>query len=321
MFSLKFKNIPTSLRSEVTEKWRHEMEPKLEVFFPKNRDAEGTLWITKNPESYEAHAVLRIRNETLFVQNEESDCLACLRGLTRKLRKRIRRHKERLREERFRLRKNRRESERLQAGEFLSESSSMSSEVFRELAISFLRDFEQHAARELRIAQLENRLPRGKYTFEDLRDEVIARAWETLKERTQDLPLDSWLLRITHNVLDEWIQKEEPVHSLEGDRVAVEESFEFEDEKVFSPMEEVVADPESYEPVSWLTIKDSQKELLEQLSNLPNEQRRAFTLVSMEGWDEVEAALLLGESPETVKLWVEQAKEYLKQHLPSPAAE
>ena len=78
-------------------------------------------------------------------------------------------------------------------------------EAFFALLKPLMTRLRDHAHHELFVAELQGRIGREEVTVIDLLDEVILRAWAQFAGKEETEPLEIWLMRLLHEVLDEQI--------------------------------------------------------------------------------------------------------------------
>ena len=80
-------------------------------------------------------------------------------------------------------------------------------------------------------------------------------------------------------------------------------------------LEDVVADPAALTPQDVVEDAEVTHILYNYLKELPDSQRKAYTLVAIEGYSPDEVAMIMQLKPEKVNKLVEQARESLQQKL------
>jgi DNA-directed RNA polymerase specialized sigma24 family protein len=80
-------------------------------------------------------------------------------------------------------------------------------------------------------------------------------------------------------------------------------------------LEDVLPNHEAGEPWVQLAAIDQMKWVLTQLSELPVEQRRAFILHMLDGWEPDDVAMIQGRSVEEVRNDIESVREMLRSRL------
>jgi DNA-directed RNA polymerase specialized sigma24 family protein len=151
----------------------------------------------------------------------------------------------------------------------------------------------------------------------DLLDEVATRAWKGYAQRPRDVSMDQWLVRLLHEVLDEY-QAEPAAESLyerippDDARYHVDGGWLAENEPFFEPqtpltLYETLPDHELPEPWQEVAAEEQRQWVLNQLRRLPRRMRRAFTLHVLEGWDEADIAMLQGRSVDEVRQDIQTA--------------
>jgi len=248
--------------------------------------------------------------------------------------KEARRHKERLHGDAASERKRRRQREFADVTAFLEEHHRQGrSEAFFEVLRPLLGNLRELAAHELVMAQLEGKLAPGECTVAGILDDVLIRAWERFDTHLPAQYLERWLVTLLHEVVDERVEEtgEAELLSLETEpadelaRYRAREDFDADQEFWFWPqrdqlhLEDLIPD-EAMEASVELNEEEERKWILDQLRTLPRIQRRAFTLVGLEGWDPAEVALAQGREIEDVETDVREVRAMLERRATAPVA-
>ena len=194
---------------------------------------------------------------------------------------------------------------------------------FFEFLRPLMRRIRNHAHHELLLAQLEGHVRPGEITLSDLLDEVALRAYERYSERDTAEPLDQWMVRALHDVLDER-QKHEaytlvsnPEIIVDDMRLEAEDGWVTENEPYWGEEEpltidELLPDHDAPEPWTKLVADEQRRELFTYLRRLVPTQRRALMLHVLDGWDIEEIAALQDRSAEEIKRDIDLASEALR---------
>jgi len=282
------------------------------------------LSVRRSRERYEGRGVLTMPTGTLVASGDGDDPRGAVEQVIDRLAREVVRHRELLRHDALARRRRRRELEFAVAGAPLADDTRRRDEVaFRTLLRPLLRDLRDHARHELVIAQLEGRLAQGSVTVSDLVDEVTLRAWERFADRPADRPFDSWLVELLHEVVDEYapaaesLDPSEPLSTddprFESDLGWIVENEPFWGEAEPLRIEDVLPEAELPEVLRLLDAEEQYRWVAAQLRGLPSAERRAFILTVLEGWSDVEVAMLLGRSPDAVRDDVERVRQRLRE--------
>jgi RNA polymerase sigma factor (sigma-70 family) len=169
---------------------------------------------------------------------------------------------------------------------------------------------------------MQERIRRRQITVEDVRDEVILRAWAQLAHKDPTEPMEVWLTRLVHEVLDEQIANR-PAVSIdrevdETDSPPDAEAAEVTDIELLVEepppvrLNDILPNDSAPEPWQELDIQDQMRWVLTQLSTLPHVQRRAFTLHLLDGWDPDEIAMIQGRSAQEVREDIQAVQQLLR---------
>ena len=200
--------------------------------------------------------------------------------------------------------------------------------MFFDLLSPLMDRLWEHAHHELVVAELQGRIGREQVTVDDLLDEVILRAWSQLGRKNEAEPLEIWLTRLLHEVLDEQIANVRAALPL-GEQIDTDESGReitagpvaddtpVWEESVAVTLEDVLPSHEASEPWEQLAAVDQMKWVMTQLGGVSANQRRAFTLHVLDGWEPDEVAMVQGRSEEEVRRDIEAVQEMLRSRLDS----
>jgi RNA polymerase sigma factor (sigma-70 family) len=307
------------------EKKQPRLEKLLRPFRPALRELRLTVYRHEQPKRWEVRGVLHLPTGTLTVEETETDYRPALDSVADVLVKEIKRHKERLRHDYVFRRKKRRREELVAAGPMLERDVTQGRrQAFFDLLRPLLRSLHEHARRELRILELEDVLPKGEVTAEDLVDEVLTRAWQQFAARPAQRPLDLWLIDLLHETVEQWRQQPPPVamageakEQVEQDKEKEEWWTELLEETEPLALEELVPGGDGNEAWERLETEEQRKWLLQVLAELPASQRQAFELHALEGFDAAEIAMVQDRSEAEVKADIEAARQFLRGRLSS----
>ncbi len=287
----------------------------------------------KNDETrfYEVRGVVRLPTGTLVCHREGKDVFALIDQIVDNLVRQVKRHRELVRKDYLYKRKNRARRDLAGAEPLLAQDKSRGrrDEFFRLLRplLHFLSD---HAARELRVLEMEGVLHPGEVSPEDLLDEVLTEAWQQFDRRPKGRPLHLWLTELLHQVLDRLVKQEPRAHdSLEVEVLQTVEDLPVQEVQVGEDewwaallgysetltLEDLV--PGCDTTPQWEALEpDTQREkVMQLLGRLPSRQRQALLLFAVEDYDPAEIALLQNRSEEEVRQDIDAARKQLQQWL------
>lgn len=275
---------------------------------------------------YRVSVQLAVPGGTLVASEEDYDLMAALRESFDELERELLRHIARLRQaESWRRKERRDELRRLKKA--IDKGPDIDVEAFGDLVRALLPKLHHFARREVSALRARGDLNPGYPTPEDIVDEVLARAYQRLAERPQDLDPLHWLYQLTYEALKDEVRKS---WREEGRFVSAESKparprdytlderdqgvYEFWQPDELLKFEDVV-------PVSGDTPEErvGQQELLRYLHDvmgrMPNHWRWAMLLAQAEEISLAKVARMMGASEEEVKRWIEQGDEYLRARL------
>jgi RNA polymerase sigma factor (sigma-70 family) len=317
-------------KEAVKSYWRQKV-PRIEKLlsrFPEDQ-RELRLTVTHKPKRFDLHAVLLLPTGSLAAEASCETDREAIDAVVDKLVGEVRRHKDLIRREHLYHRKQRRRelSQRVQA-QLPPAGHVPDKQAFFEMLTPLMDRLWNHAHHELVVAELQGRIGREQVVVNDLLDEVLLRAWSRLKRRDEGQPLEVWLTKLLHEVLDEQIAAVQEAVPLE-DSVDVDEfgrempvASVLNDTPVWEPtlaetLDDILPNREGGEPWEQLAAIDQMKWVLTQLSGLSANQRRAFTLHVLDGWEPDEVALIQGRSIEEVHRDIETVQQMLRSRLDS----
>lgn len=320
-----FHDCPKSVKDDIHAYWeqkRPRVERLLKRTPPDQCHLRLNIW--RKPPRYEVRAVLLLPTGTLVAEDMHGSPRAALDKVADQLVLELRRHRDALRKDEVQRRKRVRTQEFMDAAEILGRRVEESARPdFVEFLRPLLRRIRGHAYHELILAQLEGHVRPGELTLSDLLDEVALRAWERYAERDTAEPLDQWVVRALHEVLDERQQREaytlasDPEIAVNDVRLEAEDGWITENEPYWGEHEsltidELLPDHDAPEPWTKLLVKEQRQQLFTYLRRLVPTQRRAFMLHVLDGWDAEEVGMLQNRSAEEVRNDIKLARDALR---------
>ena len=313
------------IRAYWDRKWKR-LERLLRPFPPDQRHLR--LSIRSHAPYYDVRAVLLLSTGTLVAngRSHRPDFHEAIDSVADRLAEEIRRHKGLLRNDYLCHRKRRRQRDLIGIRAAIEEHfAKRDRQAFGELLRPALRGLQDHAQRELVIAQLEGRVRPNDVTVSDVIDEVVARAYEQFAERPLG-PLDRWLVRLLHEVVDAHAMESPVGESLEqvipadDHRFRVDSGWVLENEPFWTDvepltLEQVLPAEDAPEPWQQLAAEEQRQEILKLLQSMPRQQHRTFTLHALDGWDADEIAMIQGRCVEEVRRDIEGASRFLQERL------
>lgn len=304
---------------------------KLLARFPDDQ-RELRLTVTCKPKRYDVHAVLLLPTASLAAGASSQFGRQAIDAVVSKLVAEVRRHKEVIRhEDQYRRKQRRQELSRRAAAVLQPAAPRPDKETFFNLLNPVMARLEDHARHELLVVELQGRIGREQVTATDLLDEVILRAWDRFAQKEPTEPLEVWLTRLLHDVVDEQVGPVQAARSLheraseddfrgEAGASAASDDIPIREEPLILTFEEFLPDDEWAEPWRQLAAVDQMKWALRQLGTMSARQRRAFTLHLLEGWEPDEIAMVQGRTTEEVREDIEAVRRILRDRLGSEAA-
>ena len=320
-----FHDCPKSIREDTRAYWGRKRPRVQRLLKSKGADeCHLRLNVWRTPPHYRVRAVLLLPTGTLVAEDSHDNLHAALDKVADQLVLQLRRHRDALRKDDVQRRKRVRKQEFADAvailGYHLSESARPD---FFEFLRPLLRRIRNHAHHELLLAQLEGHVRPGEITLSGLLDEVALRAYERYAERDTTEPLDQWMVRALHEVLDER-QKHEaytlasnPEIVVDDMRLEAEDGWVTDNEPYWGESEpltidELLPDHDAPEPWTKLVAKEQRQQLFTYLRRLVPTQRRALMLHVLDGWKIEDIAVLQGRSAEEIRRDIELASEALR---------
>jgi RNA polymerase sigma factor (sigma-70 family) len=270
---------------------------------------------SRHRDYFRVSAKLVLPVASLTAHKESHDVLDALNHMFDELERDLLRHITLLRQEEAWRRHERREELR-QLKKAIAAGPPTTVEAFGQVVRNLLPQLQQFVRREMAALRARGDLNPGYPTPQDIVDEVLARAFQRLAQRPQDLDPLQWLYQITHEVLNEEVRqspKERPRdYTLEEQDEGVYRTWR-PDEMLLRPRDVTPATDET--PESKLEEQDVRKYFHDVLANMPNNWRRAIWLTQAEGIPAARVARMMGASEEEVKRWIALGDEYLHAQL------
>ncbi len=325
-----FQDCSDGQKEAIKSYWRQKV-PRIEKLlsrFPEDQ-RELRLTATHKPKRCDLRAVLLLPTGSLVAEASSATDREAIDAVVDKLVGEVRRHKDLIRREHLYNRKQRRqELFRHVEAQLPPARQVLDKKAFFELLSPLMGRLWDHAHHELAIAELQGRIGREQVVVNDLLDEVILRAWSRLEHRDDREPLEVWLTKLLHAVLDkqiaavrEAVPLEEPADVDESGRempvAPVPEDAPVWELPMVVTLEDILPNHEAGEPWEQLAAIDQMKWVLTQLSELSADQRRGFTLHVLDGWEPDEVAMIQGRSVDEVRTDIEAVQQMLRSRLNS----
>lgn len=328
-----FQDCPAWQKEAIRSYWLRKT-PRIEKLltrFPADQ-RELRLTVTHKPKRYDVHAVLLLPTGSLVAEASAAVGRDAIDLVVDKLVVAVRRHREAVRRDYLYHRKQRRQGLSMHAAALLQpDVRKPEKEAFFALLNPLMARLRDHAQHELFVAELQERIGREEVTVTDLLDEVILRAWTRLAHKNETEPLEIWLMRLLHEVLDEQVAGVQATRSIHeqvdpGDSDSEDPAAQSsEDTPVWAELEphatvtleDVLPSHEAGEPWQQLEAVDEMKWVLSQLGTASAVRRRAFTLHVLDGWEPDEIAMVQGRSLQEVREDIEAVRQMLWDRLNS----
>jgi len=318
-----FRGCNGSQKNEIQAYWDQKL-PRLERLlakFPDQlRDMQITLRHLPRIGRFENRAVVHLPTNTLVVEEAGESWTEALDTVTDTLVRRIKSHKEKLRGDWTYRRRRRRREEFDAAGPLLVQDRKMHrQEEFFALLRPLLKRLGHHARRELRLLELDGKVPMGAWTPRDVVDELLVRAWERFESQSSRITLEVWLMGLAQEILDEIaagtfaLSLETPLPQPEfGAEREEEEHDDFFTEHELPTLADTLPDRDS--TTIWdMLDRDEQREALERaLAQLAPLERQAFVQHELDGFDLDEIAVIQDRPKNAVVADIESAKAKLR---------
>lgn len=326
-----FQNCSPWQKDTIRSYWSQKLSrvERLLQHFPEDQ-RELRLMIRRNHDRFDVRAVLLLPTGTLVAEGSSQMDNDAIDTVVDTLTREVRRHRKLIRhDDSYRRKRHQHDMFRHAAVLLESNISKPDQETFFEMLRPLMDRLSGHIQHELAVAQMQGRITRREMTVEDIRDEVVLRAWTQLEEKDPTEPMELWLTRLLHDVLDEQIpdrpavsidrEMDEPDVPPEEDTAAVTENEPLWEELPVVRLNDILPDHNAGEPWQELDIQDQMQWVLKQLSALPHAQRRAFTLHLLDGWDPDEIAMIQGRSAAEVREDIRAVQQLLRSRLDSEA--
>jgi RNA polymerase sigma factor (sigma-70 family) len=326
-----FHGVPDHLKEPIRNYWDRKwqrLERLLQSFPPDQRHLR--LVIHNHHPVWDARAVLMLSSGTLVAQGKgyDDNYREALDTTAGRLAEEVRRHKGLLRHDYLYHRKRRRQRDFVSIRSAVEERHAGGDrEAFAELLRAAMRGLQDHARRELIVAQLEGALRPNELTVSDVVDEAVTKAYEQFDQRPAG-PLEPWLTRLLHDVIDahvrdgrpaaagidERIPTDDPRFRVDGGWLVENEPFWGEVEPPLT-LEQVLPSDRAVEPWQEVAADEQHRWILARLRSFPQRQRRAFTLYALDGWDEEDIANVQGRTADEVRRDIDQVRQMLRNWL------
>jgi RNA polymerase sigma factor (sigma-70 family) len=314
-------------KQQLTAYWvktARRLERLLAPFPAQLTDLRLTVYAHPEPRRYEFRAALSLPTGTLVAEREAADERAALDAVTDVLVGEIKRHKERLRRDYLYRRRRRTREDLSAAGPLLrADAARGRRQAFFDLLRPLLQSLRAHARRELRIMELDGVLPRGELTADDLTHEALVRAWDRYDTRPLNKPLELWLTELMHNSLDGLTKDHSATYLSELQAHAAasppdeeeegwKEGFGYADAPT---LEDLLPGYDAGSGWDRLEIEEQTSRVMNLVRKLPDHQRQALSLHTMEGFDLAEIAMIQERSEAAVAADIEAARQALRHKL------
>lgn len=279
-----------------------------------------------NRDAWELRANLKLGAQTLVAGDVNSQLSGAIDQVVTELAEKIRHRQEGLRSDyRRRRREQHREDMKNAEQHWFQEIPTEPRALFR-LLKPHLRSIADYAHRELQLMEIEEVIPRGEWTADDLLDDVLLCAIDRFNNRRPNQPLDVWLLELLHERLDELQQQIKPISLVAPDlatRWGADHDICDEDHwmsPIFSDngnirVEELLLDRDMGAFWDKLTAEEQYCRLMEGLGHLSALQRRALMLHGVEGFAPSDIAIVLNLSEARAKQLIDQARKLCVEKL------
>ncbi len=321
-----FQNCSPWQKETIRSYWSQKLSrlERLLQHFPEDQ-RELRLAIKHNHDRFDVRAVLLLPTGTLVAEGSSHMDNDAIDTVVDMLTRELRRHRKLIRhDDSYRRKRHQHDLFRHAAVLLESNVSKPDRETFFEMLRPLMDRLSSHVHHELIVAQMQGRIKRRHMTVEDVRDEVVLRAWTQLGKKDPTEPLDVWLTRIVHEVLDEQIpgrsevsiEVETDSHP-ETDAAEVADNALLLEEPPVVRLNDILPDDNAGEPWQELDLEDQMQWVLTQVSTLPHVQRRAFTLHLLDDWDPDEIAMIQGRSAAQVRADIQAVQQLLRSRFDS----
>jgi len=320
-----FQNCSTWQKDTIRSHWSQKLAhlERLLQHFPEDQ-RELRLNVRRRPDRFDVRAVLLLPTGTLVAASSAHMDNDAIDAVVSKLTQELRKHRGLIRhDDSWRRKRHRNDTIRHAAVLLESNIREPDRETFFEMLRPLMDRLSGHVHHELIIARMQGRLQRRQVTIEDIRDDVILRAWAQFRTKDPTEPMEVWLMRLAHEVLDEQVPEvpaavslDDEIDETDSDHAAptdeITDSELLLEEPVAVTLDHVLPDQRGGEPWQELDLQEQMQWVLMQLSSLPHVQRRAFTLHLLDGWDPDEIAMVQGRAPAEVREDIKTVQELLR---------
>jgi RNA polymerase sigma factor (sigma-70 family) len=325
-----FRECPPEAEQRARAVWA-EVRPRLTRHLKRlpQADLRFNLVVTRQKQSYEVRLTLALGSGTLTARAEDEQVDSAVGKAATRLERELTRHLTHLQkvDARRNLQQRRLDLDAL-APTLAADRARGDEGAFVEALRPYLPRLRELARHELRIAMLEGRTTPGAVTVGDLLDALLLRFYQQYDRRPKDMPLDTWLVRLLHEVADETLgpssdpATRQPIDAEQAQRVQVDGDGWVQElepgwlDQRGIQVQDLLPDPsEAGDPEEFVETEELERQVLEALRDAPAVQRRAFMLAAFDGWNEQEIAMLLRRTPEQVRADIAAARERMRQRL------
>jgi RNA polymerase sigma factor (sigma-70 family) len=325
---------PSSVEDEVRRLWMADRARLVRrVKGVPDEEPHFNVVLSRTPGGYEVRLTLPLASATLAARGEHDTLAGALGQATTRLENKLAQHLSvhRHHDLRRRLRQRRGDLEDADAG-LAADRARGDQNAFAESLRPFLPRLRELARHEIVVAQLEGRILPGAVTVGDLLDGVLARAWDRYESHPADVSLDSWLVRLLHEIADEKLgtrpgaAASRPVDATsdhyrvdDGEGWARELEPHWLDQHGITRADLLPDGSDEEQAQEGMDVEALQRQVLDALRGAPEAQRRAFLLAAFEGWTEEEIGMLLRRAPEQVRADLAAARERVRERLAARA--
>ncbi|MFO0984037.1 MAG: integrase [Planctomycetota bacterium] len=320
---LAFRGCPEPAKAAIQTSWlkkAQRLQRSLQRFPEASRHLRVVVSLRSDQKTYDVRAVLLLPTGTLVAAATATGHDPALDEVIGRLTQELRRLKERVRHEQLYHKRVRRQHEFASVSDYLARFVSQRDRVaFFDLLRPIMRSLHDHVARELTIAQLEGAVHLRELSVHDLIDEVIMLAWERFRERPVDAPLDRWLFELLHESLDRSAAQHSQASSLSQELRGndplnhPDDAWVVENDPCWRQPEQLTLEealPSLEEPEPWQAACEHEERLwlLRELRTFDRNQRRAFMLHALEGWEPADIALQQQRSEAAVRADIDHVR-------------
>lgn len=287
--------------------------------------------VGKEGRGFRGRALLTMPTGNLVVTAQTPTLVELTDAVADKLVHRLHHHRDRLRAHWVDRRRARRREETEELPELLAaDRAAERRESFYELLKPLLRPLERTIRLELDQLEKNGVFGPRQISVDDVRDEVLLRAWSGFENRPAGLQLDLWLMSLVERVLADLSEEPSRVQTLsqtEQEPEAPSESEEVleESDEAWAHVIEEHDEPdlvdllpatETASGVGELEVEELREEIERTLrTRLEAPQRRALISWLFEGLTAEEIALIQNRDIAAVEADIEKARNLLREHL------